>query len=226
MLSVVISSRNARNLMACVKRVVERDPSVEIIVLDDGFARAREDVDFLEEHCAIYPGIKPFIFARNCNQGIAYAGRNDVLLLNDDALLLTLGGFTALQHLASTQPGYGIIAAASNNVGNLNQNPRDIGLRDDRMVCFVAVLIPRRTIGAVGLLDERFGGTDSSGAPIYGWEDNDYCRRVRLAGLRVGIYDYCYVDHATLTPTFRADGYMSIAPGRKVFLEKWGGLEA
>ena len=32
-------------------------------------------------------GVKPFIFARNCNLGIRAAGSDDVVLLNDDALL-------------------------------------------------------------------------------------------------------------------------------------------
>jgi hypothetical protein len=87
--------------------------------------------------------------------GDSLAGGRDIVLLNDDALLQTSGGFTLLQKAAAEDPEYGLIAAACNNVGNENQFPKGIGLREDpRMVCFVAVLIPRRTIDLVGLLDE------------------------------------------------------------------------
>jgi GT2 family glycosyltransferase len=54
-------------------------------------------------------------------------------------------------------------------------------LREDpRMVCFIAVLIPRRTIEAVGLLDEDYD--------CYSHQDDDYCHRVRKAGLKIGRY--------------------------------------
>jgi hypothetical protein len=54
---------------------------------------------------------------------------------------------------------------------------------------------PRRTVERVDLLDARFTS--------YGWEDNDYCRRVRMDGLQIGIFDaklrrlairVCYVE--------------------------------
>jgi GT2 family glycosyltransferase len=214
--------------MACVTNVYHYDPGVEIIVVDDGidFGIKGEFRQYIVDHCTIVEGMEPFVFSRNCNLGIAVAGTRDVVLLNDDALLQTPYGFSILQRLADANPKYGLIAAACNNVGNVNQNPRDVGLRPDEMVCFIAVLIPRRTIDLVGPLDERFGGSDEAGAPIYGWEDNDYCRRVRMAGLEVGIYDHCFVDHGMLPSTFRhfKGQYeaLSIEPGRKVFVDKWG----
>ncbi|HEV2169932.1 MAG TPA: hypothetical protein VGR40_03235, partial [Candidatus Binatus sp.] len=68
-----------------------------------------------------------------------------------------------------------------------------------------------------GLLDERF-------ANCYGWEDNDYCRRVRESGLKLGIFDDCFVDHSSLHSTFRgmprAGG--DISQGREIYRQKWG----
>jgi GT2 family glycosyltransferase len=213
--------------MACVINVHHYDPGVEIIVIDDGidFGVKGEFRQYIVDHSTILAGVAPFVFARNCNLGIQAAAARDVVLLNDDALLQTPFGFSTLQSLAAEHSNYGLIAAAANNAGNVNQNPRGIGLRADEMVCFIAVLIPRRTIDLVGLLDERFGGSDETGAPIYGWEDNDYCRRVRLAGLDVGIYDHCFVDHAMLPSTFRhyKGEYqpLSIEPGRRIYQAKW-----
>ena len=36
------------------------------------------------------------------------------------------------------------------------------------------------------------------------YEDNDYCRRIHLAGLKIGIHDGAFVDHSRLQPSFRA----------------------
>ena len=221
-ISVVIPSRNIENLNACTGRVRTFDPGLRIIAVDDGLSEAVQ--------CAfVVPGVKPFIFARNVNIGIRAAGDDDIIILNDDALLHHdpqdggPGGFTILQRAAEEHPEYGLIASTCNNVGNPNQqrrpdwHPHGFGLREDpRMVCFVCVFIPRRTIDAVGLLDERFVG--------YGMDDDDYCLRVRNAGLKIGIHDGCYVDHGSLKSSYRgaAGAGGDFQPNLKLFIEKWG----
>ena len=195
-LSVIIPSKNPVNFKACVNAVRRCEPDIPIIGIDG----SGED----------------FVFARAINEGIAAAGGDDVVLLNDDALLRTPSGLTAMQREAHEHPEFGLIASTADNVGNPNQWPQPgIGLRaEPRMVCFVCVLIRRRTIETVGLLDERF--------TAYGFEDDDYCLRVRRAGLKIGIYDGCFVDHGELKSTFRAEGPQPLEPGRQIFIEKWG----
>ena len=217
-LSVIVPSKTASNLFPCLGAVTKNDAWPRIIVVDDGIDWASHS----SPPVTIVPGVKPFVFARNVNLGIAATGQDDVILLNDDALLQTRGGFTAMQRMADELPEFGVIAATCNNVGNVNQHPRPGGkLREDpRMVCFVCVLIPRRTIEAVGLLDDRFVN--------YGCDDDDYCLRVRKAGLRIGIYDGCFVDHGKLKSTFRGH---ALANGnyRKnldIYRAKWGAQEA
>jgi GT2 family glycosyltransferase len=117
----------------------------------------------------------------------------------------------------NARPDYGIVAAACNNVGNPNQNYQGLGWRDEpRMVCFTCVLIPRRTINRVGLLCEEFTN--------YGFEDDAYCLEVRRAGLKIGIFDGCVVDHASLTPTFRSAAHAggSLNQNRRIFVQKYG----
>jgi GT2 family glycosyltransferase len=219
-LSVIIPSRNTDNLVACVSAVRKHEPSVRIVVVDDGLDLRRLAVAGQCWACSndplrIVEGVKPFIYARNCNLGIGAAGGSDVVLLNDDALLRTPLGLSAMQ--CSCRPEYGVVGATCNNVGNRNQWPQRIGLREDpRMVCFTAVLIPRRTIDAVGLLDERFVG--------YGCDDDDYCLRVRKAGLKIGIHDGCYVDHGSLVSTFRGGAAAGgdFGPNLELFKQKWG----
>jgi GT2 family glycosyltransferase len=215
-LSVIIPSKNDANLVPCLEAVRRHEPSVRMIIIDDGLKLDWLPRPDLEPVIGHRTG-QPFVYARNCNVGIGFAD-GDVILLNDDALLETPGGFSAMQRAAEEHPEYGIIAATCNNVGNPNQHPQPGGrLRDEpRMVCFVCVLIPRRTIEAVGLLDERFIG--------YGCDDDDYCLRVRRASLKIGVFDGCYVDHGSLASTFRgAAGAGGDYRGNlEVFKQKWG----
>ena len=245
--AVVIPSRNAANLKACYAAIQRHEP----IVAAHGSGRIWVVDDFagldLFDFCACnlishHFGEHPFIFARNVNIGIQAAfgyrfgkqqhpdgnwvtwGYSDlgntcdgVILLNDDALLETPGGFTAMAAVAHDHPEYGLIAATTNVTGNLNQLPKGIGLREDpRQVCFICVYIPRTTREKVGLLDERFVD--------YGCEDDDYCLRVRKAGLKLGIFDGCFVDHGSLTSSFRGGPRAGgdFHPNLKRFIAKWG----
>lgn len=231
--SIIIPSRNAANLVPCVRAIREAGETARIIVVDDGIAWTRGPdplhdalLDKFKRGMMVVDGHKPFVFARNINIGIRAAGEDDVILLNDDALLKTPGGFACLSIIGSAR---GIIAAACNNVGNPNQErhaPVGVGtlapagvwmLREEpRTVCFICVYIPRSTINAVGLLDERFVD--------YGMEDDDYCLRVRNAGLKLSIFDGCFVDHGSLTSSFRggAQAGGDFTANMRRFIEKWG----
>jgi GT2 family glycosyltransferase len=221
--AVVIPSRNLGNLAQCVTAVYKHEPEARVVVVDD----SEKDYIYsfcMQSACVQVRGKKPFVFSRNVNLGIECAmkyGAEGVVILNDDALLETPGGFTALRDAARSCPDYGIISSTCNNVGNTRQyRSRLGGLREERrMVCFVAVYIPATTIEKVGLLDERF--------VTYGWEDNDYCRRIRNAGLKIGIHEGCFVNHAKLHSTFRGAGGPGgdIEPGKQIYLSKWGDLD-
>lgn len=86
------------------------------------------------------------------------------------------------------------------------------------MVAFVCVLIRRDVLDLVGVLDERFDG--------YGYEDDDYCLRVRNAGLEIGVFDPCIVEHGTKAEsTYRGPGAAGrnlLDHNRQKFNEKWG----
>lgn len=181
-------------------------PSMRLIVVDDGLEYSNGEIRFACRGDVILTGEKPFIFARNINAGIAAAGRDDVVLLNDDALLETPGGFSLLRWASEWNREFGLISAATNVCNNPQQHARGQGLRDaGKAVAFVSVYIPRRTIDLVGPLDERFHG-EIDGEMIYGGEDTDYCYRVRRNGLKIGVFDACFVDHSKLKSTFRPDG--------------------
>lgn len=215
-LTVVIPSRNRSNLEPCVAAVRKHEPGCKIVVVWD--CSGGDYISFRDvEGCYLIRSALPFVYARSCNYGIAEAGDSDVVLLNDDALLTTPGGFTAMQEQARQHPEFGVIGAATNVTGQALQNPAGQGLREvPRMVCFMCVLIPRKTINAVGMLDEEFVG--------YGYDDDSYCLRTRRAGLKIGVYDGCFVDHGSLKSTFRGDIYphVAFAQNRAIFVGKYG----
>jgi GT2 family glycosyltransferase len=217
-ISVVIPSKNAANLIRCALAVIRQDPRCRIVVIDDGLDE-NPDLDQLYEHgVELFFGEHPFIFSRNVNIGIRAAGTDDVVILNDDAILQTPNGFSLMQQQAEEFPQVGLIGATTNQVGNKNQfRLSNEGLRiDPRMVCFIAVFVPRRTIDAVGLLDEDYN--------CYSHQDDDYCYRSRRAGLKIGISDSCFVDHASLPSTFRSPGGPGgeLRSGEQIFVKKWG----
>lgn len=196
--TVVILSRDAGNLVPCVNAIQRHDPGVSIIVVDDG---AQANVTH-ELPVRWVEGRKPFVFATNANIGIAAAGRDDVLLLNDDTLLETPGGFTKLKEQLDRHSTYGVVSAVTNSVGNVRQyreraNPSANGIiPEPRMVCFVGVMLRRSMIEQIGGLDEDFN-------PGF-FEDDEYCFRARAKGWHIGIWDGCFLDHKSLHSSFRS----------------------
>jgi hypothetical protein len=225
-LTVVIPSRDKSNLIECMGALNAKQSHIQIIQVDDSENRELLNIDW-PFYCGInIAGRKPFNFAYNCNLGINTAAPDDVILLNDDALLETPSGFTAMQREAEAHPEFGIIGATTNLTGQPLQWTADRhpgvspGLREVPWFAFICVLIPRRTIERVGLLDERY-------CLDYGAEDRDYCQMVRAAGLKCGVYDYCFVDHSKLTSTYRGSptGQRSSAKNKALYHEKWPGAE-
>lgn len=222
---VVIPSKTVSNLIPCMEAIWKNEAKdTPIVVVDDGLKPTEEEVQvfvrFDKENCPLWISSdkpKPFVFAAAANKGIRKAGEFDVCITNDDALLQTPGGFSLLQQAAEEHPEYGIIGATTNVTGQPLQYRQNIGLREVPHIAFVCVLIPRRTIEKVGLLDERY-------CIDYGVEDLDYCQAVTRAGLKVGVHDGCYVDHASLVSTFRGDPHTpkSFEKNLQLYLEKWG----
>jgi hypothetical protein len=185
-------------------------------------------------------GVKPFVFSRNVNLGIQAAGDDDVVILNDDALLETPRGLARLARDAAKHPEYGVIAASCDSCGTPSQVhcdaryvPDGAGgyhvepmLHDEStMLAFICVYIPRWVIDKIGLLDERFGVNAGGPGPRgYGCDDDDYCWRVRGAGLKLAVENDVVVNHTRLKSTFRADPEhpADVRLHEKVFEDKWG----
>jgi len=219
-LSVIIPSRTASNLIPCVDAIHRLEPLASMTIIDDGIENSYQvALDMFEEDVCFLNGIKPFIFSRAINQGILATDANDICICNDDAILQTPGGFTAMQKLAEQHREYGIIGAVTDVTCQPLQRPHGIGLREVPNIAFVCVFILRRTIEQVGLLDERY-------CLDYGWEDMDFCESVKRADLKIGVYDGCMVNHSSLRSTYRGDPYATkdYSQNLQLFRNKWGNL--
>lgn len=213
--SIIIPSRNHANLRACLEAVRYNEDRARVIVIWDG--PAEELPLFYTSTCepmVTITGAQPFIFARNINIGIDAAGADDVVLLNDDAILRTPAGFAMLRYQAEAHPEYGAICPGftPGSVGTIGLvwRGRPHLAQEHVMLVFACVYIPRRTIDLVGKLDERFGiNAGGEGPRGYGLEDDDYSYRIKQAGLKLGVYDPVLVDHTPsgtgLLSTFRHD---------------------
>lgn len=217
-LSVVVPSKNEANLRQCIQSLRQHEPDVQVVVVDD-FPEGKRPANL--DHVQWCAGVKPFVFARNVNLGIQMCD-GDVVLLNDDAQLKTPQGLSKMQQALEENKNFGLLGSSRlpNPRHHLYQrtlnNPVNAVGETPLMVPFFCALIPRRTIEAAGLLDERFVG--------YGYDDDDYCLRVRRAGMQIGVFLGCYVDHASLPSSYRTgiDHRPQMALNRKLFCEKWG----
>jgi GT2 family glycosyltransferase len=218
---IVIPSARATNLVPCVQSILTCEPTLSpsaMLVVDDG---ARAESEGVLPAVTWIAGVKPFVFARNVNLGISAAGDADVILMNDDARLMTPFGFTDFASRMHRRADTGICSAG---VDGVVCNPRQraserpwFHREESDQLAFVCVYIRRTVIDRIGLLDERFIG--------YGFEDFDYCRRARVAGFRIGIWRACVVDHsgqsAASSYRTRPDVGSLFDENRRRYLEKW-----
>lgn len=218
--AVVIPSRTTTNAARCIEAVRRNERHMPIVLVWDKSNNNPEQVpEITRGGVDVIEVDHPFCFAKNVNIGIRAIGDLSPIILGDDGLLMTAGGFTDMAIAAEKNPEYGVISASiSGFVGNRNQQHTGIGgLRDEpRMVCFIAALIPRRVIEKVGLLDEDFVG--------YGADDDEMCLRARRAGYKIGVFDGCIVEHGTLPSTFRSrpDCGVLFQQNMELFKRKFG----
>ena len=217
---VIILSANPNNLELCLDSLIRNEPQLpagRVIVVDDG---ARSGVEGYFSGVHWIQGLKPFIFARNANLGMQWAG-TDVILLNDDALLITPNGFTRMSKVVRERHAMGICSAAiKGEVGNPNQlgKPGSEVRPEPQKLSFMCVYITRHAIERIGYLDEGFVD--------YGWEDDDFCLRALRDGMGLGIYDGCLVDHSREeASSFRTKSNIAelITNNRLRFEKKWQG---
>lgn len=239
--SVVVLTHNNLDLSrACLESLARFvDPQCcEIIVVDNASTDGTQD--FLRQWAETGRGRKLILnernhgFAAGNNQGLAAAGGDYLVLLNNDTEV-TQGWLPTLMNHLRRNPDIGIVGPVTDNIGNearialrytsaeeMQGKARRYTLAHMgerlpiRTLAFFCVMIPREVYLQIGPLDESYG--------LGFFEDDDYCRRIEQAGLRVACAEDVFVRHH-LSASFGKLGKGRrelLERNRKIYESKWG----
>ena len=165
----------------------EYAPKVEKILVRDG-----NEVICPGRDWTLIQGPDKFSMAGNANIGWkAVPDTNDILYIGDDVRFLQNNTIEDLRNIAYGYPRLGllspkIIGGADNSLQT--NPPNETVVFSERHLALICTYIKREVINAVGYLDdETFVG--------YGFDDVDYCRRVRNAGYTLAVAPTISVQH-------------------------------
>jgi len=238
---VVVTYQNRVLNRLCLESLLARTewPRLEALVVDngstDGTRELLADAAERDPRLSILGLPENRGFAAACNAGLERA-RGDVLILLNNDTVVTRGWIAALARHLSEKPRLGLVGPSTNAIANaarvdvgyrrLRDLPpwaaawtraRDGELADIGSLAFFCVAMRRETWERIGPLDERFG--------IGMFEDGDYCRRVRDAGLEIRCARDAFVHHWQMASFRRMprEAYLALYErNRRLFEEKWG----
>jgi GT2 family glycosyltransferase/Flp pilus assembly protein TadD len=194
---------------SCLASLAEQR-GLEVIVADNGSTDGTWE--WLEEAAATRPWLRPLRLASNhgfaggCNAGLSSARGEFVALLNNDTiaepklfgklvrawrryprigLIGPRSSYVKGRQVLRLEPGEGVqdVAAIAARLERENGSRAE----DVDNLAGLCLLGHREVYAQVGRLDEGYGTGN--------FEDDDYCLRVRLAGLRLLIAHDSYVHH-------------------------------
>jgi GT2 family glycosyltransferase len=238
---IVLTYNNLGYTRDCLEsiRKFSNYPNLELIIVDNHSSDGT--VEYLQEFSRQYDFVKLVLndrnrgFAGGNNDGMKIATGDFLVLLNNDTYVTDGWLRGLLRHVVRNQD-LGVVGPVTNNIGNEAKIDIAYSSMDEMAekalaytrahhlerievdsVAFFCVMIPRRILNEVGLLDEDFS--------IGFFEDDDYCRRVKSKGYRIAIADDVFVHHH-LSASFSALGVARkkeiFDQNRAVFEKKWG----
>jgi GT2 family glycosyltransferase len=238
---VVVSYDNLVFTRMCLESVLVATmmPDYELIVVDNSSSDGSPA--YLEELAARNPRVRVVLndsnagFARACNQGLAIAGGEILVLLNNDALVVPGWLLRLAQVLES--PGIGLAGPTTNRIGNEAEVPTSYRtwseflqfsarrewehtgeLLDIPTLTMFCLAMRRDAFERIGPLDQRF--------EVGMLEDDDYSLRAREADYRVVCVENAFVHHfgeSSFGKLVSGGRYNELlAENKQRFEEKWG----
>jgi len=205
---IILNWNNAVSTLECLSMISAWSGlKVEVIIVDNG--SSEEDLSRLSglnQGFALIKNKTNKGFAGGNNAGITFAlekGFSYIMLLNSDAMIQKQCIMKLLEYM-NQDPIIGVLGPLIEEKGRVFAGGRNIGVYSNtripykpengdtafREVDYVpgTVLLARGdAFRKAGLLDEEF---------FFSGEIADFCRRVRLSGLKCAVYQKCQAIHA------------------------------
>ena len=238
---IVLTYNNLALTKACLESL-ERNthyPNWELILIDNASTDGTQE--FLANYAAHNPHARLIQnesnrgFSASNNQGLLAAGGEYFVILNNDTYV-TEGWIAGLIRHFRQNPNLGLIGPVTNMIGNeakididytnmtemqgaaWEYTSRHPGVElESAVLAFFCVGMPRRIHEIVGDLDERFG--------LGGFEDDDYCNRVRKAGFEIAIAEDVFIHHelsATSKLIDQKERQELFERNKAYYEQKWG----
>lgn len=209
--------------------------SYEIIVIDNHSADGT--VEWLQSQLdlRLILNNENIGFPAACNQGIAEARGDSILLLNNDTIV-TPRWLTNLKKCLLSSPDIGAVGAVTNScsnfqsiayeyssieemirfAGQINHSNPELWEDRGRLVGY-CLLIKAEVVRKIGLLDEIFSPGN--------YEDDDYSLRIKKAGYRLVLCRDAFIHHfGSVSFGEQAAHFTALLENnRQKFIEKWGG---
>lgn len=234
--SIVILTLNkldyTKQCIESIRQFTEPD-SYEIIVVDNHSTDGTVEWLAQQQDIRLIANERNMGFPAGCNQGIAVATGDNILLLNNDTIV-TRNWLTNLLQALYSSDDIGAVGPVTNNLSYYQTIPVEYESLAD-MHQFAAshnianpdkweprvklvgycMLIKREVIDKIGTLDERFTPGN--------FEDDDYSFRMLLAGYKLLLCKDTFIHHYG-SVSFRSDiqAYNSVLDrNRRKFIDKW-----
>ena len=237
---IILTFNQLPYTIECVESIQRHTPEqYELIFIDNGSTDGT--VQWLNTFrdksvscCTIIANDSNRGFAAGCNQGLA-AARGDYLLLLNNDVVVTRGWLAGLLNCFRLRPDTGLVGPLTNHISGIQRLPGSPSGPQDGLDFFADKLriqyngrriYQRRIVGfcmlfskalfnRVGYLDESFGSGN--------FEDDDYCLRAELEGYRNVIAGDVFIHHYG-SVSFRGNNInftLSMSGNRSVFNKKW-----
>ena len=210
--SIIIVTYHNRDLnRMCLEKLYEQNewPNFEVIVIDN--ASTDGTPEYLKEAEKFFPNIRVVLndenlgFAAANNIGLKMATGDYLVLLNNDTVI-TRGWLNALLRHLHADPELGLVGPVTNAIAN--EAKIEVGYQEIEtmpawaanyvrehdgetfaipMLAMFCVAMRRPVFEEIGLLDEQFG--------IGMFEDDDYCRRITVAGYKLACARDSFIHH-------------------------------
>jgi GT2 family glycosyltransferase len=194
MYDIIIPGWNLSDVtIKCLKSIKKHTKDYRIIYVDNG--SEKKEFDKINEELKTHNHLlvrnyENYGFIKAVNTGMSLVEKPYFVLLNNDTEVTPNWAELLRKPLEESN----LVLASGPCTGSPGswqgreyQRPGHQVLKHGKMIAFFCTMFKKKTIELVGLLDERFG--DGFG------DDDDYCKRINLAGFYIAFAHEAFVHH-------------------------------